>query len=411
MRLESNLINVIYAVKSVEEAKRRIYVDGVTFFSKNDVWQYIEISDQKLCPVCRANARRNGGNYEGAHLRASFPYLDILDVNTIQVNQHPNCLLAGTLVTTDKGLVPIEQIKLGDHVLTHKGKFKTVIQLHKNKYDGNLININDNWLTENHPVLTQRGWIPASLLNKSDSVFYIFTEPKQTPTVSNQTFFFPFILDNLTSTVMPVSPVNFDSNLSFGNSEINVENVNSVLWNNHNPSVLKRFKKLVLQTAKCIFSLDSLSTFHKKAVSFFSTPNTIVRRLNLTFSLLRRHLFPLQGFGFTLGSTFNSCTFQPNAYNVSTNTIMFGDSVFAPSFNCVEFNNFGNGQTSNPERLVNQSQSPITHIDNMTYKGFVYNLSVAEDESYCIGNNHMAVHNCRCVLVRLYRIKWSELND
>ena len=91
MRLESNLINAIYAAKSVEEAKRRIYVDDVTFFSKNDVWQYIEISDQKLCPVCRANASRNGGNYTGASLRASFPYLDILDVDTIQVNQHPNC--------------------------------------------------------------------------------------------------------------------------------------------------------------------------------------------------------------------------------------------------------------------------------------------------------------------------------
>ena len=37
------------------------------------------------------------------------------------------CFAAGTLITTDKGMVPIEDIRAGDMVLTHKDRFKKVI--------------------------------------------------------------------------------------------------------------------------------------------------------------------------------------------------------------------------------------------------------------------------------------------
>lgn len=55
------------------------------------MWHYVEISDSKLCPVCRANARMEGGYYTGNRIRGFFPYLEILDVNTVKVNEHPNC--------------------------------------------------------------------------------------------------------------------------------------------------------------------------------------------------------------------------------------------------------------------------------------------------------------------------------
>lgn len=35
-----------------------------------------------------------------------------------------------------------------------------------------------------------------------------------------------------------------------------------------------------------------------------------------------------------------------------------------------------------------------THITH--YKGFVYNLTVAEDESYTVGKDRLIVHNCVC---------------
>jgi len=39
------------------------------------------------------------------------------------------CFVAGTLVLTDKKLVPIEDIRVGDMVLTHKGRFKRVLRV------------------------------------------------------------------------------------------------------------------------------------------------------------------------------------------------------------------------------------------------------------------------------------------
>jgi Site-specific DNA methylase len=38
----------------------------------------------------------------------------------------PECFPAGTLVLTDKGYLPIETIKEGDTVLTHKGRWRKV---------------------------------------------------------------------------------------------------------------------------------------------------------------------------------------------------------------------------------------------------------------------------------------------
>ena len=37
------------------------------------------------------------------------------------------CFVAGTLITTHRGLVPIEQVCIGDYVLTHKNRFKRVV--------------------------------------------------------------------------------------------------------------------------------------------------------------------------------------------------------------------------------------------------------------------------------------------
>ena len=81
---------VVAAVIAVREAKPRIFIGGATFFSHNDEYVYIEIGDDKLCSDCRFNLTR-GPKYYGDEIRLIFPYLDIHDVNTIAVNEHPNC--------------------------------------------------------------------------------------------------------------------------------------------------------------------------------------------------------------------------------------------------------------------------------------------------------------------------------
>jgi phage terminase large subunit-like protein len=65
------------------------------------------------------------------------------------------CLVAGTLIITDNGVIPIEDICVGDRVLTHKGRFRPVLAT-GNRKATQLINIQPSrldalTLTAEHP--------------------------------------------------------------------------------------------------------------------------------------------------------------------------------------------------------------------------------------------------------------------
>ena len=59
-----------------------------SFFSAYDLWHYMGVSDEKLCELCEVN---DGMDMTGDVLRGKFPYLEIIDKNTIYPNTHPNC--------------------------------------------------------------------------------------------------------------------------------------------------------------------------------------------------------------------------------------------------------------------------------------------------------------------------------
>jgi len=69
-----------------------------------------------------------------------------------------SCQLAGSLIFTKAGMRPIENIKVGDLVLTHKGRFRKVTSLIKKDYDGPLYSFRRHKdalpfsLTGEHPV-------------------------------------------------------------------------------------------------------------------------------------------------------------------------------------------------------------------------------------------------------------------
>lgn len=71
------------------------------------------------------------------------------------------CLDENTNIYTNKGVKKIKDVKIGDNVLTHKGRWKQVTNTFKNKLNGrNMFNIKtnsfDTLITEDHPVLTMK---------------------------------------------------------------------------------------------------------------------------------------------------------------------------------------------------------------------------------------------------------------
>ncbi len=73
-----------------------------------------------------------------------------------------DCVPPGELIHTSNGYVKIENIKSGDRVLTHKGRFRKVKSSWSRDFNGELISINVNgnreplMITPNHPVLVFR---------------------------------------------------------------------------------------------------------------------------------------------------------------------------------------------------------------------------------------------------------------
>ena len=84
--------------------------------------------------------------------------------------EHFGCFFAGAPVQTPEGQRPIESIKVGDLVLTHKGNYKPVTHVFEEPYDGDRVAIEVTGLpdpivsTSNHPFLVVRrdGLSPAA---------------------------------------------------------------------------------------------------------------------------------------------------------------------------------------------------------------------------------------------------------
>lgn len=91
------------------------------------------------------------------------------------------CFPAGTPILTKEGIKNIENLRIGDKVLSYNHKLniveeKEILNLFKKK-PNEMIKINNNLIcTSNHPIFTKRGYISAKELNKNDYVLLCMWE-------------------------------------------------------------------------------------------------------------------------------------------------------------------------------------------------------------------------------------------
>lgn len=81
-----------------------------------------------------------------------------------------------TMITTKRGMVPIQDVKVGDLVMTHAGRWKPVTCVMAKPHKGKIKTLVDNFgnrvsLTDEHPVLTELGYVGAVDLDIGHNVF------------------------------------------------------------------------------------------------------------------------------------------------------------------------------------------------------------------------------------------------
>lgn len=72
------------------------------------------------------------------------------------------CFAAGTMITTDQGPLPIEVIQPGMRVLTHRNRYRPVTEIMRRQsklYRMKVDKLPVVAITEEHPVMTERGWV------------------------------------------------------------------------------------------------------------------------------------------------------------------------------------------------------------------------------------------------------------
>jgi len=127
-------------------------------------------------PICASILReRELGKLKGT-------YIDTLPTLVDQYRRmHPTynqdvarCMPAGELVLTNRGYIPVEQVAVGDLVLSHMGVPRAVIELSRHApamvYLICFANGNTLRTTGNHEYLTPTGWVRADALRPGDTV-------------------------------------------------------------------------------------------------------------------------------------------------------------------------------------------------------------------------------------------------
>lgn len=105
----------------------------------------------------------------------------VYPLGTITLPVHVQCLPPGQTITTNEGGRAIEDVRVGDLVLTHEGRYKPVMETMNRQHEGELIKITTEsgrvlYVTEDHPILVGGAWVEARDLREGDPLVVPTTE-------------------------------------------------------------------------------------------------------------------------------------------------------------------------------------------------------------------------------------------
>ena len=145
------------ALSEYREAAKDGLVEAVRFSA---------VLDARTTEICRS--------LDGKVLPIGHP-----QIGSITPPLHFNALPEGALVTTGRGLVPIETVRLRDRVLTHRNRWRPVYSTMSKPHDSRMLRLDFAsgrilHVTEEHPILASVGWKAARNVKVGDVLFEHF---------------------------------------------------------------------------------------------------------------------------------------------------------------------------------------------------------------------------------------------
>ena len=386
-------------------------------------YKWVSTLDSSTSPICQA---RDGKIYPLT--------------SNIYPPAHINACLKGTKITTINGLVNIEDVKVGDLVLTHQGRWRKVTTVMARKHNGSAVTLIDNFgrsvrLTNEHPIITRnKGWIEAGQIKVGD-VF--FNNIKQFEWLNNITASSSVphavlinahhIKTDLTQELISYGIFSCASGMSsavklndgVADNEVRIESENSVLAGIDSSDRVENRRKQLFVWRWISFKncCKGISRFfdcflRKRGVVNKHSSGTCGGAFGTKFGvcfvpvLISGFIMDVLGiifarFGPVFGFYSKCSTSLPDGV-VGQSIFSFNTPqafAFLPVFNSDKINDFFVGHSY-------WFNSTCTKIAEYHYSDYVYNLSVDDDETYVADG--FLVHNCRSTTIMITK-SWRDL--
>ena len=340
----------------------------------------------------------------------------VADWKAVVGSVHPHCFVAGTFVTVEQGVAPIENVRPGDVVLTHDGTWRRVTHTWKSKYHGTVHTVTAGGIavtsTPNHPFLVGKEWLAAECLHKGMHLQGFFSKigaschldtvnaPPETP--KNECL--ATVLFGFSRSGVPVSAIYFNGELYVREGEINQEQAYLISGGR-------------MQTEDLQFVVDPAFGFRAKFATLglyggehvspglLLTSDRGMESNQVGPSLFWRHLGHADPLPLGTGPRDASSLFQAPIDGATGYVELFGYRLYRQQLVNVQFFDEGTIQFSSESidpvghTVTVPGEHPIVNVVSDPYTGWVYNLTVAGTNSYVA--NGFVVHNCQCSTIRV----------
>jgi len=355
-------IKEMRAVIHTAISSARSIADGKAYARFGDMvkgWESVAVLDSRTTKWCGAlDGRRyfKSRGYEWENIPNKPP-------------RHFRCLLGDTLISTR---YPISNVTRR----VYKGIIYTITTSNGDKIE----------CTPNHPILTQRGFIGAEHINKTDKLGRDITDASEFINVdkdhivtSIKDLFTSFeVSSSMGSVTMPLTSEDFHGDVC-SDYEVDVVDADSLLGDNI--AKVNTFKDLSFidrcsHTFRRFYALGSIDGIFQR--KWFSSSG-IMSRFTLIVPSFFSHFRPFEFFGFTSSSRSNTIFDEKGDDGFMIDPVLSLDILAGKHGDSIVFDN-------------------IVDISFRSVSTHVYNL---ENKMHYYTANNLITHNCRSVLVSI----------